>query len=50
MNEFERACDKMSFKNNGGMSKVLVVGMDQRTSGERIRVDGVEMEEVDKFK
>ena len=31
-------------------SKVSVVEMDQRTCGERVRMDGVQIEEVDKFK
>ena len=37
-------------KTTVGKSKVLVIGKDQRTFGERMRFYGEETEEVDKFK
>ena len=47
--EFERACDSMGLKINVGKSKVLTIKKDQMGSCEKVRVNGEEMQEVDKF-
>ena len=49
MREFERACDSMGLKNNVGKSKVLTIKNDQMGSCEKVRVNGEELQEVDKF-
>ena len=49
MNEFEKACDSIGLKINIGKSKVLMVKKPQFVSCERVRVNGEEMQEVDKF-
>ena len=47
--EFERACDSMGLKINVGKSKVLTIKKDQMGSCEKVRVNGKERQEVDKF-
>ena len=49
MNEFERECDSIGLKMNVGKSKVLVINKDLKESCEKVRVNGEEMQEVDKF-
>ena len=50
MSEFEKACDIMGLKINVRKSKVLTIKKDQLESCEKIRVNGKELQEVDKFK
>ena len=50
VSEFARSCDSMGPKINVGRSKVLMVKMDQMESCEKVRVNGEELQEVDKFK
>ena len=47
---FERACDSMGLKINVGKSKMLTIKKDQMGSCEKVRVNGEELQEVDKFK
>ena len=49
MSEFEGACDSMRLKINIGKSKVFTIKKDQMGSCENVRVNGEEMQEVDKF-
>ena len=46
---FERVCDSMGLKINVRKSKVLMVEKDQMGSCEKVRVNGEEIQEVDKF-
>ena len=48
VSEFERACDSMGLKINQGKSKVLTIKKDQMRSCEKVRVNGEELQEVDK--
>ena len=48
--EFEKACDGMGLKINVEKSKVLTIKKDQTESCEKLRVNGEEMQEMDKFK
>ena len=50
VSEFERACDSMGLKINVGKSKMLTIKKDQMRSCEKVRVNGEELQEVDKFK
>ena len=47
--EFERACDSMGLKITVWKSKVLTIKKDQMGTCEKVRVNGEEMQEVDKF-
>ena len=47
--EFEEACDSMGLKINVGNSKVLTIKKDQLGSRENVKVNGKEVQEVDKF-
>ena len=49
VSEFERACDNMELKINVRKSKMLTAKKDQMGSSEKVRVNGEELQEVDKF-
>ena len=49
MNEFERACDSMGLKINVMKSNVLTIKKDQMGSCEKVKVNGQELQEVEKF-
>ena len=49
VSEFERACDGTGLKINVGKSKVLKIKKDQMGSCKKVRVNGEEIQEVDKF-
>ena len=49
MSEFERACGSMGLKINVGKSKRLVVKKNQMGSCKKVRMNGEEMQEVNKF-
>ena len=49
MSEFERACDSIWLKIDVGKSKVLTIKKDQMRSCDKVRVNGEDMKEVDKF-
>ena len=49
VNEFEGACDSMGLRLNVGKNKVLTIKKDQMGCCEKVRVDGEEVQEVDKF-
>ena len=47
--EFERVCDCVGLKISVGKSKVLTIKKDEMGSCEKVRVNGEEMQEVDKL-
>ena len=49
VSEFEKVFDSMGLKIIVGKSKVLTIEKDQMGSCERLRVNGEELQEVDKF-